>query len=259
MQAASILITGASSGIGASLARSLAGPGRTLALVGRDAARLEAVAAACRTKGAGCRTAAIDVLDHEPLADFIGKLDREHPIDLLFSNAGVMLGRRPHETVEHADDAQLVLRTNLVAAIDVVNIVLPAMRRRRRGQIVLTASIAGLFPLADAPAYSASKAGLAAYGLALRQAVAGEGIGVSVVCPGYVTTPLIAGHRGWRFGEVSAEVAAQRILRSIGKNRGLSGFPLSLYWLARSSLMAPEALRRLANRIFRFHLGEARR
>jgi short-subunit dehydrogenase len=108
------------------------------------------------------------------------------------------------------------------------------MLGRGRGEIVLLSSLSGLAPLPDAPAYSASKAGLLFYGLALREAVAQAGLKVVVACPGYVTTPLLAGHRGARPGEVSPAEAARRILAGLDANKGLIGFPWPLYWLAGS-------------------------
>ena len=82
-----IVITGASSGIGASLARRLSGPGRVLGLVGRNQQRLETVAAACAAAGAHCRSASIDIRDAARLQGFLDDFDRDHPIDLLVANA----------------------------------------------------------------------------------------------------------------------------------------------------------------------------
>jgi short-subunit dehydrogenase len=248
-----IVITGASSGIGAALAHALAAPGRTLGLVGRDAGRLEAVAAACRAKGAGCKIAAIDVIDHAALAAFLQAFEAAHGIDLLISNAGIMVARPHDAVVEIAEPAQAMLRTNVLAAIDAVQLVLPGMQQRGAGEIVLMGSLSALAPLPDAPAYSASKAALLSYGLALRDALAPTGIKVVVACPGYVTTPLLARHRGARVGEVAADDAAARILRGLDRNRGMIGFPGWLFWLSRLALLSPEPLRRFVTRFFRFH------
>ncbi len=250
-----IVITGASSGIGAALARSLAAPGRMLALLGRNAERLESVAAACRAKGATCSLASLDVTDTDGLSTFLEEVGCEAPIDLLIANAGILEGRSADQAVEDGKVARRVLETNLLAAVDIVHLVLPAMRRERRGQIVLVASLASLVPLPDAPAYSASKAGLLSYGLALRDAVAAEGIRVVVACPGFVATAMADKHLGPRPGEISADNAAERILDGLRRNRGMIGFPFLPFWLSRLSLLVPEAIRRRSMRGTRFHVG----
>jgi len=251
-----IVITGASSGIGAALSRRLAGPGRSLALIGRDASRLDQVAAECRSKGASCRVGSIDVRDSERLAAFLDEFDREQPIDTFISNAGILDGRHAGQEVEGGETARRVLETNLLAAVDAVHAVLPKMRQRRRGEIVLVASLAALVPLPDAPAYSASKAGLMSYGLALRDAVAAEGIKVVVACPGYVSTAMAEIHLGPRPGEISADAAATLILRGLRRNKSLVGFPLIPFWLSRLSLLVPEFVRRQGMRGARFHVGQ---
>jgi len=250
-----IVITGASSGIGAALSRQLAGPGRSLALIGRNVSRLDQVAAECRSKGAACRVGAIDVRDSERLAAFLDEFDREQPIDTFISNAGILDGRHADRKVEDGATARRVLETNLLAAIDAVHVVLPKMRQRRRGDIVLVASLAALVPLPDAPAYSASKAGLLSYGLALRDALAADNIRVVVACPGYVSTAMAGVHIGPRPGEISADDAAARILRGLNRNKALTGFPLVPFWLTRFTLLVPEFVRRLGQPGSRFHVG----
>jgi short-subunit dehydrogenase len=258
MDAKAIVITGASSGIGAALARRLSGPGRILGLTGRHSDRLAAVAAACTASGSLCRVACIDVLDTAGLSDFLGRFDAEQPIDLLVANAGILDGRRADQVVETGTVARQVLETNLIATVDTVHAVLPAMRERRRGGIILVSSLAALAPLADAPAYSASKAGLLSYGLALREAVAGEGIRVVVACPGFVATAMADIHLGPRPGEIPEDDAAARILDGFDRDRALNGFPLLPFWLSRFSLLVPEFVRRRAARRTRFHVGAPR-
>src|SRR6188472_3091607 len=150
-----MVITGASSGIGAALALRLAGVGTHIALLGRDVGRLTAVADACRGHGAVCQTAAIDICDGPAMSAFLQQVDRQEPIDLLIANAGVLEGRQADQVVEAAGVARPVIETNLLATLDTVHHVLPGMRQRRNGTIVLVASLASLVPLADAPAYSA--------------------------------------------------------------------------------------------------------
>ena len=255
MDPKSIAITGASNGIGAALARALAGPGRQLALIGRDAARLEAVAAACQAKGAQCLTASIDVRDGERLSTFLSEVDGQTPIDLLVVNAGILDGRHADQTVETGPAARRVLEVNLLSAIDTLHSVLPGMQRRHRGNIVLVGSLASLIPLPDAPAYSASKAGLMSYGLALREAVARDGIRVVVACPGFVSTGMTDIHLGPRPGEISADAAAALILSGLRENRPLIGFPSVPFWFSRLSIVLPEWLRRRMTQDTRFYVG----
>jgi short-subunit dehydrogenase len=250
-----IVITGASSGIGAALARALSAPGRTLGLLGRNTERLDRVATACRSKGATCQVASLDVSDRDGLSTFLQNLDPQAPVDLLIANAGILDGRSADQAVEDGTVARRVLETNLLATVDLVHLVLPAMRRQRRGQIVLVSSLASLVPLPDAPAYSASKAGLLSYGLALRDAVAGEGVRVAVACPGFVATAMADRHLGPRPGEISADDAAERILTGLRRNRGMIGFPLLPFWLSRLSLLVPESIRRRGMKGTRFHVG----
>lgn len=254
MQARSILITGASNGIGAALALRLAQPGRALALVGRDPVRLEAVASTCRRQGATCHVAAMDLRDRLALSGFVERFDREHGLDGAIFSAGILDGRRQGDAVESREVAREVLDVNLMSAIDAVHMVLPLLRARRRGEIVLIASLASMIPLPDAPAYSASKAGLLAYGLALREAVRPEGLRVVVACPGYVATAMAGRHHGPRPGEISAERAAQLILSGVSRNQAVIGFPLLPYWLVLLSRFAPEAVRRHFQRHERFHV-----
>ena len=251
----SIVITGASSGIGAALALRLAGSGTHIALVGRDIGRLTTVADACRRQGAVCQTGAIDIGDSAAMSAFLQQIDRQEPIDLLIANAGILDGRRADQVVEEAAATRRVIETNLLATLDTVHHVLPGMRQRRNGTIVLVASLASLVPLPDAPAYSASKAGLLSYGIALRDSVAAEGVRVVVACPGFVATAMGQKHLGPRPGEITAEQAADIILRGIRANRAIIGFPLVPFWLSRLSLLAPEWLRRRGMRGTRFHVG----
>src|SRR5258708_4800515 len=120
MDPKAVVITGASSGIGAALAQRLAEPGRTLALIGRHVGRLDEVAAACRAKGALCQTACIDLRETEPLGAFLRAFEQEHPIDLLFSNAGIFDGRHHDQVIETGATARGLMETNLLAAIDIV-------------------------------------------------------------------------------------------------------------------------------------------
>jgi short-subunit dehydrogenase len=249
-----IVITGASSGIGAALARFYAAPGVTLGLMGRDAGRLGAVAAAARAAGAAAVEGVLDVQDRAALRGFLTGFDAHHPIDLLIANAGVLDGRRADGAIEDADAARRVIEINLLGATDTLHAVLPAMRARGRGQIALVSSLAALSPVTDAPAYSASKAGLLSYGKALRAALAAENVGISVICPGYVTSAMTESHIGHQPGKISADAAARLIAAGIARNKAVIGFPRVLYALAMITPFVPEAINRMATKGIRFHV-----
>ena len=250
-----IVITGASSGIGAALTRLYARPGVTLGLVGRDPVRLAAVAAESRAVGAATQEGLVDLRDRVALGAFLTGFDAEHPIDLLIANAGVLDGRRAGGTLEDVDVARRVVEINLLGAIDTLHAVLPGMRQRRRGHIVLVSSLAALSPLPDAPAYSASKAGLLSYGQALRAAVAPENVRVSVVCPGYVESAMTETHIGNHPHKIGAPAAARLIDSGISRNKPIIGFPRHLYVLSLISPLFPEFVTRLATKGIRFHVA----
>jgi short-subunit dehydrogenase len=203
--------------------------------------------------GAAVNIGAFDMRDRAAFGKFLGGFG---PVDLYVSSHGVLDGRREGEILESASAAHEVLEINLMASIAGLHDVLNGMLERRQGQIVLVTSLAGLAPLADAPAYSASKAGLVSYGLALREALRGEGIGVSTVCPGYVATPMGDIHLGEKPHELSAKKAARLILKAGLSNRRLTGFPFPLWPMALFSSIMPEAIGRFFTRSLRFAVGK---
>ena len=227
-----ILITGASSGIGEALARDYAGPGRFLALSGRDAGRLEAVAEACRTFGAEVAAATVDVQDRDATRRWIAGLDAEHGLDLVIANAGVSAGTGGRG--ENETQARDIFAINLAGVLNTVWPVIPAMRERGQGQIAIISSVVAFRGLPGAPAYSASKAAVRAYGEALRGWLAADGVRVSVVCPGFVRTRMTEGNVYPMPFLMDADKAARIIRRGLKRDRARIGFPWPSYlgmWL----------------------------
>lgn len=248
--ARNVVLTGASSGIGAALARALAAPGTRFLLLGRDHARLATVAAGVRAAGAEVELALADVTDAAVLATLIEGFDDRHPVDLVIANAGMSAGRGPDGTLEGAETARRVIAVNLVGAVNTVGPLLARFAARRRGRIVLIASLAALRPHPDLPAYSAAKAGLRAWGTALRGALGPLGVGVTVVSPGFVTSPMSRRHRGFKPFEIPADDAAARILRGIARGAALVTFPWPLAVLIWLGNRLPPRLSDLAARGF---------
>ncbi len=237
-----IALTGASSGIGAALAAELAGPGVRLALAGREAARLADVAAACSAKGAVVETALVDVRDRATLHAWLAAVDAAGEVDVLIANAGVSAGLGPKKTRERDEDVRRLIEVNLIGAIDTVGGLVEAMRARRHGQIVIVASVAGLRGYPAMPTYSATKAALIAYGEAIRGWLRPSGVTVTVVCPGFVTSPMSARHKGSKPFEMPVEKAARIIAGGIARKRAVVAFPFLLALGARLSRLLPAAL-----------------
>lgn len=228
----SILITGASSGIGAAMAAAYAGDGVTLALSGRNAGRLEEVAAACRARGAEVSTARMDVTAREEMADWIGEREAACPLDLVIANAGVSAG------MGGGGESDLQTRQILATNVDgVMNTVLPAlgpMRARGQGQIAIVSSLAAFRGFPGAPAYCASKAAVRVWGESLRPSLSTEGIGVSVICPGFVRSRMTAVNEFPMPLLMDADKAARIVQKGLSRNRARIVFPWRLWaavWL----------------------------
>jgi len=227
-----ILITGASSGIGAALARLYAAPGRSLLLAGRDRGRLEVVAAECRASGAEAETAAIDVTDAAAMRGWIEAADDARPIDLVIANAGISAGTGGDG--ESAAQARAIYAINLDGVLNTVLPALAAMARRGRGQIAIMSSLAAFRGFPGAPAYCGSKAAVRVWGEALRGEFAARGIAINVICPGYIRTPMTAVNRFPMPFLMAVDRAARVIRRGLERNRARIAFPLPLYaavWL----------------------------
>ncbi len=237
MKAHCILITGASSGIGAALAEGYAAAGMTLLLTARNVERLEAVAKVCRAKGAAVETAGIDVRNTAAMAEWIVRMDAATPIDLVIANAGISTGS--FNGTETLEAAEAVFDINLNGVINTIHPVIPLMIARRSGHIAIMSSLAGICALPSAPAYSASKAALRYYGDALRGKLKAHDIHVSIICPGWITTPLTEKNDFPMPLIMPVEKAAQRIIHGLWKKKARLAFPLRLYVALRVLMILP--------------------
>jgi short-subunit dehydrogenase len=252
-----VVITGASRGLGRALALIYARPGSLLTLTARDRAALDEVAAECRLRGADVVTHVADVTVPGAIADWMAEIDARRPIDLLIVNAGQFDGRRPNAPNESLDTAISQVRVNLEGAIRTIDAVLPQMLARKRGHIAAIASLAAVYPLADAPAYSASKAGLVAYCDALRELLAPSGIAVSVVYPGHIATRQCEAYDGALPMLMTAEIAARRIEVALTRRQSRIWLPAPLALMARIGGRLPPWLRHFMGRGFRFRVRGA--
>ncbi|PWC53253.1 SDR family NAD(P)-dependent oxidoreductase [Azospirillum sp. TSO22-1] len=219
----SVVITGASSGIGEALALAYAGPGVALGLTGRDAARLDDVAARCRGRGAVVEAGVVDAADRAGMAAWLAGFDAAHPVDLVIANAGISAGTGLNGETE--EQARRIFAVNLDGVLNTIYPAIDAMRGRGRGQVALMASLAGFRGLPGAPAYCASKAAVRVLGESLRGDLAGQGIGVSVICPGFVRSRMTARNPFPMPFLMDAGPAAELIRRKLERNVGRISFP----------------------------------
>jgi short-subunit dehydrogenase len=184
-----IAITGASEGIGAELARQLAGKGVWLALAARNLEKLEAVAAECRAKGAEAVAIRCDVAAEHDCRQFIDEAVRRYSsLDILVNNAGVS-GHALFGEVTDFGWYEDMMRVNYMGSLYCTRYALPHLKKRR-GQIVAISSLAGKVGIPGRSAYSPTKAAQALFFEALRLEVKEDGVDITVVYPGVVATNI---------------------------------------------------------------------
>lgn len=231
------VITGASSGLGAEMARQLAASGVPLGLIARRADRLDALASRIAEAGGVVHVAVADVADSRATREAIASLgERLGPIDLLLANAGV--ARPSSARGFSADEFERMVRVNLLGASYAFEAVLPGMLARQRGHLVGVSSLAAYRGLPGSAGYSASKAALSTLLEGFRVELRGSGIAVTTVHPGYVRTEMTDVNDFAMPFLMDVEPAVRIILRGIAARRAEVNFPwpiarflgLARYW-----------------------------
>ena len=262
------LITGAASGIGRATALAAAAEGAELYLTDIQAEALEEVAAEIgRRGGAVAYTRAADVADHDAIVAMANEIHAEHgSMDVVMNIAGISTWGKI-EQLEH-EHWRRTIEINLMGPIGVLESFVPPMiDAGRGGHIVNVSSVAGLFGLPWHAPYSASKFGLRGVSEVLRFDLRKHGIGVSLVCPGAVKTPLVESveivgvdRENPRIRKltalfekraVSPERVAERIVAAIERNRYMvftSADGRVLHWIQRKFSPPYEMIMRVMNR-----------
>ena len=182
------VVTGASSGIGAEIARELARRGHGLTLVARRQDRLRALAdELAQAHAIRVEVIAVDLTDADSRGALPAQLEsRGLHADILVNNAGFTTMGHVHKADRAAELA--LVRTNVEAVVDLCTLFVPGMVTRHRGAVLNTASTAAFQPLPGQAGYGASKAFVLSYGRALRAELRGTGVTVTTLCPGPVET-----------------------------------------------------------------------
>jgi uncharacterized protein len=180
-----VIVTGASSGLGAEFARQLAEQGHRVVLVARDAGRLAATAAELENSyGAAAETISADLTDDAGIAAVVARLtDPARPVEILVNNAGTGL-LRSFEDNDIAEEKKH-LKLHVDAAMELTHAALQGMLARHSGRIINVASVAAFLPRGT---YSAAKAWLLSFSRSANMAYAPRGVKVTAVCPGFTHT-----------------------------------------------------------------------
>ncbi|HJZ94458.1 MAG TPA: SDR family NAD(P)-dependent oxidoreductase [Gemmataceae bacterium] len=235
------VVTGASSGIGAALARRLAAAGCPVGLIARRRDRLAALADEIRAAGGTAAVAMADVGDRSQVREAFAALGEElGPVDLLVANAGV--GAPTTLDPVNTADVEEMFRVNVFGVVYAIEAVLPEMLRRRQGHIAAVSSLAGFLGLPGESGYCASKAAVNTYLDGLRIHLRGRGIRVTTLCPGFVRTPMTAAndfHMPWL---LDTDEAARRMIRALSRGRAVYRFPWPMSLLVRLAGWLPDWL-----------------
>jgi short-subunit dehydrogenase len=234
-----ILITGASSGIGAELARQISPKGAILGLLARRLEELEKVKNQTETNGAIVRVFPVDVTDFKAVKSAAENLTLEFgKIDMLIANAGIA-GKTVSAWKINPDDFSEVIKINLLGAVNSVAAVLPGMYERRNGHLVAISSLAGFRGLPKSAAYCASKSAMTTFFESLRIDLLKSRIHVTIIQPGFIKTPLTAGRKGNMPFLMELDVATSKIIKAIEKRKKFYAFPWQLATLVKLGKIMP--------------------
>lgn len=239
-----VLITGATGGLGQAIARTFAAHGATLVLTGRRTEVLEPLA-----EELGARVLAVDLCSP---AEVDRLLEDAGEVDVLIANAALPAsGRIESFSVEQIDRA---LAVNLRAPIVMARALAPAMAQRGGGHVVLMSSLSGKAATAGSSLYSATKYGLRGFGLALREDWRDRGVGVSTVFPGFIRDAGMFHESGAKLppgvGTRTPQDVAEATLRAVQRDRSeIDVAPIALRGGTLLSQVAPEVAAKMARKL----------
>ena len=230
-----VMITGASSGIGKGLALDIAARGARLGLLARRQNLLDEIAGAVNGRAVAV---AADVRDAKAMKAAADRIRAElGPIDMLIANAGI--GTSSHVSQLDPDHVANVIGINVLGAANSVAAVVPQMVERGQGQLVAISSLAAYRGLAKSAAYCASKAALSAYFESVRIDLRGTGVGVTIIHPGFIKTPLTAGRDARMPYLMELDDAIPKIVSAIEKGKKSIAFPWQLATVVRAGMLMP--------------------
>lgn len=244
-----IIITGASSGLGAALAEQYAAE-NNLFLFGRNKTALEKINKKCKEQGAYRVTNIIcDVKNELELKAHIEKIGNEYNIDYVFANAGISENSLKNSQ-NYLDVEKEIINVNFNGTLNTILPAIEIMKKQKSGHIILISSIAGLIAMPQAAAYATSKAAVKFYGEALSAQLKPYDINVSIVIPGFIKTAMTDANNFKMPLMIDAKTAAEKIYKAVARKRKDIIFPKRLYF-------AVKFLNHLPKSIFNIILNKA--
>lgn len=237
-----VFITGASSGIGAEIARQISAKGAIVGLLARRQEELRKLQDEIEKAGGTARIFPADVTDYASVSSAVDKFFGEFGrIDVLIANAGIA-GKPVRAWELVPEDFEQVIKVNLFGAVNAVAAVLPRMVARGEGQLVAISSLAGFRGLPKSASYCASKSAMNTFFESVRVDLYGTNIYVTIIQPGFIKTPLTAGRKSQMPFLMELEDATRKIIRAIEKRKKFYAFPWQLATLVRLGRFFPASL-----------------
>ena len=223
--AKTILITGATSGLGKHIALTYAATNIHLVLTGRREALLKEVADECRAKGAEVTTSTVDVTDRAAMTTLIHDTHAKTPIHVVIANAGIS-GGTGDQSLEEFDQMHAIFETNVRGVINTILPALPLMIEQGFGHVAAVSSMAGYHGFPGAGAYCASKAAVKSLCESWRVKLKPDNIDVTCICPGFVETPMTDVNPYDMPFIMKPEKAARLVKKGLDNKKRMIAFPL---------------------------------
>ena len=233
-----ILITGASSGLGAELARQYATTENELVLLARREEKLQALQNELSPQVKKITIVVADVTQFELLQQKIGKIGA---VDMVILNAGISLGHSTH--IPTIAEFQNLYNVNILSNHAILEILLPLFQKQQSGTIVFISSLASLFTMPSSKVYSSSKRALNAYAEGIRYKYKKDNIDVINILPGFIKSELTDKNSFRMPFILSTEDGVKKIRGAIEKKRGFYPFPLRFYLIIKIVNLLPQFLR----------------
>ena len=233
-----ILITGASSGLGAELARQYATKDNSLILLARREDKLRALKEELSPYAKNVKIIVADVTEFEILQK---KIEILGFIDMLILNAGISIGHS--EELTSFMDFKRLYDVNVLASHAILEVLLPKFQEQKSGKIVFISSLASLISMPTSKAYSSTKRAVNAYAEGLRYKYNKDGIKVINILPGFIVSEMTDKNKFKMPFLLSTQEGVQKIIKAIEKNKRIYAFPLRFYLIISTLNLLPKFLR----------------